>query len=56
MNWLLARAKEKSTWIGLITTAAAVYTGPYAGLVGSLASTVIGALGGALVAAKTSGK
>lgn len=53
MEWLKKRLSEKSTLVGLVTVIAAVYTGPYAGLVGSLASTIIAAAGGGLVAATT---
>lgn len=53
MQWLRKRLTEKSTWVGLVTVAAAVYTGPYAGIVGQAATLVLGALGGGLAAATT---
>lgn len=55
MNWLKNRFTEKSTWAGLITILATVYTGADAAIVGTLASTVLGALGGGLVAHKEAG-
>lgn len=52
MNWLKNRFAEKSTWAGLITILATVYTGPYGAIVGPMASTLLGVLGGGLVAHK----
>lgn len=53
MEWLKQRFTEKSTWVGLITVLTAIYTGPYAGIVGQAASMALGVLGAGLATATT---
>lgn len=52
-NWLMARLSEKSTWAGLVTTVAAVYTGPHTAILGTVGTALLGALGGVAIGANT---
>jgi hypothetical protein len=53
-GWLVRRARERSTWLGLTVIATAI-GGPAAGLAVGKAATIAGAvLGGGLVVAPTS--
>ena len=55
-QWLKARLAEKSTYIGIATVAATVYTGPYLGVVNTLMTLLGVGAGSAMVAATTKPK
>lgn len=55
-NWLMARLLEKSTWAGIVTTVAAVYTGPHTAILGTVGTVIMGALGGVAIGANTTEK
>ena len=50
--WIKNRAIEKSTWLGVATIAATVYTGPYLAAVNALLPALLSAVGGGAIANK----
>ena len=52
-QWIKNRASEKSTWVGVATIAATVYTGPYLAAVNALLPALLGAVGGGAIATKS---
>ena len=52
LGWLKNRATEKSTWVGVATIAATVYTGPYLAAVNAVLPALLGAFGGGAIAVK----